>query len=117
MHIVLCPQVILSDQGREFCNRVTNSLFTENGITHRVTSAYHPQANGLTEKFNGTLLNMLTKAVVSHPSLWDTKLQSVLFASNTSIHRSTGYSPFFLLYGRCVVYILQAFRHGLFLIC
>ena len=40
---------IISDQGREFCNRVTDCLFELTGTEHRVTSAYHPQANGLVE--------------------------------------------------------------------
>ena len=49
------PEVIISDQGREFCNSVCALLFKKTSIDHRMTSAYHPQTNGLTERFNQTL--------------------------------------------------------------
>jgi hypothetical protein len=42
------PGVIISDQGREFCNHLIEQLLTLTGTTHRVTSAYHPQSNGMT---------------------------------------------------------------------
>ena len=40
-----CPTVIISDQGREFVNRITNALFQKTQTQHRITSAYHPQVN------------------------------------------------------------------------
>ena len=49
------PEVLISDQGREFCNAICNELLTKTGVKHRITSAYHPQTNGLTERFNQTL--------------------------------------------------------------
>ena len=42
------PSIVISDQGREFCNRLVDSLMEKSGTDHRVTSAYHPQANGMT---------------------------------------------------------------------
>ena len=64
-----------------------------------MTSAYHPQCNGLTEKQNQTIQNMLLK-YLDNQEEWADILDSVLFAYRTSKHASTGYSPFFLLYGR-----------------
>ena len=46
------PHRILSDQGREFCNNINKTLFESLGIKHSVTSAYHPQTNGLDERTN-----------------------------------------------------------------
>jgi len=56
-----CPKVEISDQGREFCNQLCEELFRMTGTSHRVTSPYHPQANGLVERFNRTIKNSLLK--------------------------------------------------------
>ena len=52
-----------NDQGREFCNKVSESLFNITGTSQRINSAYHPQANGLVERANrtmqGSMLNVL----------------------------------------------------------
>ncbi len=45
-----CPQTIITDQGREFCNSLNEELMRLYGGRHRVTSPYHPQANGLVER-------------------------------------------------------------------
>lgn len=56
-----CPKFEISDQGREFCNHLCEELFKMTGTRHRVTSPYHPQANGLVERFNRTIKNSLLK--------------------------------------------------------
>lgn len=63
------------------------------------TSAYHPQVDGLVEKFNGTLTTMISMYVSDDQDDWDQHLPYVLFAYRTSVHASTGCTPFFLLYG------------------
>ena len=55
---------VISDQGREFCNNVGQHLFQKTGTEHRMTSAYHPQTNGLAEQFNTTPTEALVK--ISH---------------------------------------------------
>jgi transposase InsO family protein len=55
------PKIMGSDKGTEFVNKIVEQLCNACGIEHRVTSAYHPQANGHTERFNGTLITMLKK--------------------------------------------------------
>ncbi|PIK52465.1 putative gypsy retrotransposon integrase-like protein 1-like [Apostichopus japonicus] len=94
-----CPQIQLSDQGREFVNRVSEELHRLTGVDHRITTAYHPQCNGLAEKQNQTTQNVLLK-YLDNQDEWSDILDSVLFAYRTSRHASTGYSPFYLLYGR-----------------
>ena len=48
-------EVVISDQGREFVNQVETELLGLTGTQHRIATAYHPQTNGLTERFNQTL--------------------------------------------------------------
>lgn len=96
------PLEILSDQGAQF----TSSLMKEIGrllsIRQLTTTPYHPSCNGLVERFNGSLKQMLRKVCASRPSDWDRYLAPVLFAYREAPQASTGFSPFELLYGRTV---------------
>ena len=94
------PKRIQSDQGREFVNSLTNLLLKLTGVHHVISTAYHPQTNGLDERFNQTLQRALLKMIDENQSEWDKFLDSVLFAYRTSKQASTTFSPFFLLYGR-----------------
>ena len=70
------------------------------GVKKLNTSGYHPQSDGLVEKFNSTLTNMIAKSCESRPYDWDQQLPFLLFAYRVSAQESTKDSPFFLLYGR-----------------
>ena len=63
------------------------------------TSGYHPQTDGLVEKFNSTLINMISKHTDAGAVEWDQQLQLLLFAYRSTVQESTRESPFFLLYG------------------
>ena len=78
-----CPKILLSDQGTPFCNELVDSLCKLMTIRHRLSSAYHPQTNGLTERFNKTLCNTLAKYVSDYGDTWDTFLNAALFAYRT----------------------------------
>ncbi|XP_053385075.1 uncharacterized protein LOC128550298 [Mercenaria mercenaria] len=95
-----CPSVLITDQGREFCNQLNDQLCKQFGIEHRIASSYHPQTGGHTERFNRTLCNMLVHFVNSAQNDWDMKLPLVLFAYRTSKHLSTKQTPFYLVFGR-----------------
>ena len=81
-------------------SEVITSLCNQLGITRTRTTAYHPQANGQVERFNRTLESMLSKVINDNQKEWDIHLPKVLFAYRTSIHESTGFSPFLVTYGQ-----------------
>ena len=64
------------------------------GTEHCVSSAYHPQTNGLTERFNQTLQTALLKLVNNTQNDWDEHISSVLFAYRTAKQKATKLSPF-----------------------
>jgi transposase InsO family protein len=86
--------------GRELINETIKYLLNKVGIEHRVTSAYHPNTNGQTERFNLTLISALRKHCEAHPSDLYKWIPYVLMSYRTRIHSTTGYSPFFLMFGR-----------------
>eukprot|EP00731_Ephydatia_muelleri_P013042 Em0007g352a len=94
------PKVIISDQGREFVNSVCKKLFKLTKVRHKISSAYHPQTNGLIERYNQTLQRSLVKLVNKEQDNWDIFLEGVLFAYRTSAHKSTGVPPFEIMLGR-----------------
>ena len=89
-----CPMEILSDQGREFCNQVIDQLEELTCFRHKITSAYHPQSNGLDERMNQTLKAQLQKLVNAYQDHWDTMIDNTVFAYNTTCQASTKCTPF-----------------------
>lgn len=94
------PERVITDKGRHFTAEMMEELFRLTSTNHTSTTAHHPQTNGLCERFNRTLAAMISKYVSAHHRDWDQFLQYVVFAYNSSVHETTGYSPFFLLHGR-----------------
>ena len=91
---------LISDKGKCFLAEVTQSIIKKFHTNHKTTSSYHPQANGQCERMNHTLAAMLSMYVSGDHKDWDETLEYVGFAYNTARQESTGYSPFYLLYGR-----------------
>ncbi|OWZ11920.1 Retrotransposon Polyprotein [Phytophthora megakarya] len=94
------PEQLLSDRGTNFTPELARSLYQTLGIKKIFGAAYHPQTQGLVERFNGTLLGMLRLFVHETQTDWDVYLPRVLFVYRTSYHESLGDTPFFSLYGR-----------------
>ncbi|GFV33106.1 hypothetical protein TNCV_509451 [Trichonephila clavipes] len=94
------PRVIITDRGAVFRSRLVSSLVDLCNIDHRFTTAYHPQTNGLTERFNKTLADILSMYVDVEQKNWDEILPFVTFAYNTAKQETTGFTPFYLLHGR-----------------
>ncbi|KAL7883860.1 hypothetical protein SRHO_G00015180 [Serrasalmus rhombeus] len=94
------PREILTDQGTNFTSKQLKDVFSLLGIKGLKTTPYHPQTDGLVERFNKTLKVMLRRFVNETGSDWDTWLPYVLFAYREVPQASVGFSPFQLLYGR-----------------
>ena len=84
-----CYKRLISDQESNFKSEKL-------GIQHSIISAYHPQANGLVERFNKTLSEVLGKFTDEFTADWDRYIPDVLFAYRTT----TKFSPFQMVYGR-----------------
>ena len=94
------PKVLISDNGSPFVSEVAKAVYDVLQIDKRQTSTYHPQTNGLVERFNGTLKQMLKHYCDEDQTNWDVMLQAVTFAYNTSVHSALKETPFYLLHGR-----------------
>ncbi|XP_034565104.1 uncharacterized protein LOC117830889 isoform X1 [Notolabrus celidotus] len=93
------PCEILTDQGTNFMSTLLKQVYQLLGIRSLRTTPYHPQTDGLTERFNQTLKQMLRKFVNNSGTDWDQWLPYLLFAYREVPQASTGFSPFELLYG------------------
>ena len=70
------------------------------GYNHILSSPYHPQTNAVVERFNASMVVQVSKLQQKHHNNWDDYLDAIVFAYNTSKHKTTRYSPFELLFGR-----------------
>ena len=93
------PAVIHSDQGREFENKILQELCLIGGSHKTRTAPYHPESDGMVERFNRTLLMMLAMFAGKNRDDWDDLLPAVMMAYRSSVHESTGYSPYRLMFG------------------
>ncbi|UYV80772.1 hypothetical protein LAZ67_19001683 [Cordylochernes scorpioides] len=91
---------IITDRGRVFQSKLIAELTNQCSSIHRFTTAYHPQTNGLTERLNKTLANMIAMYVSVEQKDWDVILPYVTFAYNTAKQDTTGFTPFKLIHGR-----------------
>jgi hypothetical protein len=94
------PQRILTDKGAPFESHLTKEICKLLGIDKRRTAGYHPQTNGMVERFNGTIIDMIAKYTQDEHKAWSKCLPYVQFAYNTSVHSATGYTPYRMLFGR-----------------
>lgn len=93
------PKAILTDQGQNFLSSLMKNLARKFKIQQYKTTAYHPQSNGSIERSHHVLTEYL-KTQIDKETNWDEHLSLAMFSYNTSIHESTNYSPFELVYGR-----------------
>ncbi len=94
------PLRIHSDQGTEFNNKLFKKLLQLSGIDKSRTTPYHPEGDGQPERFNRTVLNMLKCLTSDQKKDWSRHVAKLAFAYNSMVNKSTGYSPFYLLFGR-----------------
>jgi hypothetical protein len=93
------PKSIVSDRDTKFIGHFWRTLWKKLGTNLMFISSYHPQTDGQTEVVNRSLGDLLRSLVTEHHSSWDSILPQEEFAYNDSVNRSTGKSPFQIVYG------------------
>ena len=93
------PEALLSDRGTNLLSHLMLDVCKKLGIHKLNTTAYHPQCDGMVERFNRTLKTALRKHAATYGCQWDKYLSGVLFAYRNIPHDSTGEKPSYLLFG------------------
>ena len=96
------PTTLHPDQGRNFESSMLHQTLEAFGIKKSRMTAYHPEGDGMVERFNRTLLQLL-RSYTEQQAEWERYLPFVLFAYHTAVHTSTGVSPFEMMFGRPLV--------------
>lgn len=93
------PQDTVSDRGPQFAGTFWQSLADRLGFKSKLSSAYHPQTDGQTERTNRVVADTLRHYCDTCQNNWDEHLSTVEFAINNAINASTGQTPFYMNYG------------------
>ena len=107
------PEVIISDRDPKFTSTFWKTLFTSMGTKLAMSTAYHPQSDGQTERMNRLLQQVLRCYVSTCPVDWEEHLSHCALSINAAVNSSTGYAPYYLMYG-CepnMPLMLSASRH------
>lgn len=96
------PRVVQTDQGKNFMSRLFKQVMQTLSISHRVSSAYHPESQGALERFHQTLKSMLRKYCLESGKEWDEGVPLVLFAVREATQESLKFSPAELVFGHSV---------------
>ena len=94
------PAYLISDQGKAFMGHIITHLCDLYGVQKLRTSPYHAQTNGQVERMNQTIIRMIDKLEEDKKGCWSKHLQELLLAYNATHSAVTGYSPYYLLFGR-----------------
>ncbi|MCO5559769.1 hypothetical protein L7F22_013372 [Adiantum nelumboides] len=94
------PLEIVSDNGPGFRRGLLTEVCEELKVSHRHSTPYYPQSNGLVEKANGIITGIIRKMVESKPKRWDNFLDGAIWAYKTTYRDATQFTPFHLVYGQ-----------------
>ncbi|GJW13677.1 reverse transcriptase domain-containing protein [Tanacetum coccineum] len=89
------PRAIISDRGTHFCNEKFDKVMSKYGVTHRLSTPYHPQTSG-----NRGLKRILERTVGENRASWSDKLDDALWAFRTAYKTPIGCTPYKLVYGK-----------------
>nr|GFB24697.1 reverse transcriptase domain-containing protein [Tanacetum cinerariifolium] len=93
-------KAIISDRETHFCNDQFARVMSKYGVTHRLSTAYHPQTSGRVEVTNRRLKRILERTVGENLALWSDKLEDALWAFRTAFKTHVGCTPYRLVYGK-----------------
>jgi len=96
------PKMIVSNQGQEFVAELHQELARQLGIKRSFSTPGHPQTNGQVEHFNRTLKSMMACYANTKQDNWDVCMLLLQYAYQTSPQKSTGMSPYQVLFGQLV---------------
>ncbi|GJU24032.1 reverse transcriptase domain-containing protein [Tanacetum coccineum] len=94
------PRAIISDRGTHFCNDQFVKVMLKYGVTHRLSTAYHPQTSGQVEVSNRDLKRILERTIGENHASWSDKLDDALWAFRTAYKTPIGCTPYKLVYGK-----------------
>ncbi|GJW25218.1 reverse transcriptase domain-containing protein [Tanacetum coccineum] len=94
------PRAIISDRGTHFCNDQFAKVMLKYGVTHRLSTAYHPQTSGQVEVSNRGLKRILERTVGENRTSWSDKLDDALWTFRTAYKTPIGCTPYKLVYGK-----------------
>ncbi|GJX48673.1 reverse transcriptase domain-containing protein [Tanacetum coccineum] len=94
------PRAIISDRGTHFCNEQFAKVMLKYEVTHRLSTAYHPQTSGQVEVSNRGLKRILERTVGENRASWSDKLEDALWAFRTAFKTPIGCTPYKLVYGK-----------------
>ncbi|GJT57181.1 reverse transcriptase domain-containing protein [Tanacetum coccineum] len=95
------PKALISNRGTHFCNSQLEKALQRYGVTHKLSTTYHPQSNGQTEVTNRAIKRILERLVGYNPKGWSVKLKTMRFgAFRTAYKTPIGCTPFRLVYGK-----------------
>ena len=100
IHLHRIPKNIISDRDSRFTCRFWTSLQSTLGTQLNLSTTYHPETDGQTERVNQFMEDMLRIYVMDNQTQWEKYLPLVEFAYNNSFHSSIGMPPYEALYGR-----------------
>ncbi|GKC71202.1 reverse transcriptase domain-containing protein [Tanacetum coccineum] len=94
------PRAIISDRGTHFCNDQFAKVMLKYGVTHRLSTAYHPQTSGQVEVSNRGLKRILERTIGENRASWSNKLDDALWAFRTTFKTPIRCTPYKLVYGK-----------------
>ncbi|GJX05565.1 reverse transcriptase domain-containing protein [Tanacetum coccineum] len=94
------PKALITDRGTHFSNKIMEKIRKRYGVSHRLSTSYHPQTSGQDENTNRALKRILEKTVKDNPAIWSRKLDDALWAFCTAYKTSTGTTPYKPIYGK-----------------
>ena len=93
------PNAVLSDRGSSFTGTAFEQMLSSFGITHKLTTSYHPQTNGAVERRNGFYRSLIATIVINNFETWDVAVPLATYAINTSFNVEIQQVPYTVMFG------------------